>query len=90
MNAQPPAIPAGCEEFAKAAAALAEEHGIRAFEMTMTPAIDRSNLASGGVRGEIKVSYWSTDGRGRPSRNIRVVYDVCVELAVEYTAESTD
>jgi len=45
MNATPPPIPAGCEGFAKAAAALAEAHGIERFEMTMRPKFARDDFA---------------------------------------------
>lgn len=88
MNATPPTIPAGCEDFAQAAASLAEAHGINRFEMTMRPDYREDDIDRNRVSGEIKVSFWRTDGRGRPSRNIRVSYEACVEIAPEYTPES--
>ena len=91
MNAIPPTIPAGCEAFAKAAAALAEAHGIERFDMTMRPKFERDDYDSKrSLNGDIKVAFWQTDGRGRPSRNIRVSYECRVEIATEYTPESVN
>lgn len=89
MKAEPAKLPQGCEAFAKAAAELAEEHSIESFEMTMKPKFARDDFASRQTySGDIKVRFWQTDGRGRPSRNIRVRYEASVEFAVEYTPES--
>jgi hypothetical protein len=91
MNAMPPQLPPGCEAFAKAAAALAEAHGIERFDMIMRPAFERDDYESKrSLNGEIKVSFWQTDGRGRPSRNIRVRYEAAIEIAVEYSEESSN
>lgn len=38
--------------------------------------------------GTVKVIYWATDGRGRPSRNIRIHYLAKMESVVQYTPES--
>jgi len=89
MNPQPAKLPDGCEAFARAAAALAEAHGIEKFEMTMKPKFGRDDFdAKKTFNGDIRVTFWQTDGRGRPSRNIRVRYEASVEVAVEYTPES--
>lgn len=90
MNVEPAKLPDGLEAFAKAAAILAEENGIDAFEMTVKPKFELGNYFLRSLYGEIKVRFWQTDGRGRPSRNIVVNYQSSIELPVEYTPASSN
>lgn len=90
MNATTPTVPPSLEGFAKAAAALAEAQGIKRFEMTVEVDFDDEKKFEPKPDwcGSIKVIYWATDGRGRPSRNIRIHYTAKMEAVVEYTPES--
>ena len=90
MNATPTTIPTALEGFAKAAAALAESHGIKRFEMTVQVAYGTENEFEPKVHhtGEVKVIYNAVDGRGRPANNLAVHYDSHVRIALRSTPES--
>lgn len=92
MNTETPKIPASLEGFAKAAADLAESHGIKKFEMTVGLSFDDQKNVSPQPDwdGSIRVKYWSADGRGRPSPNIRVEYLAKMEMEVLYSPASTN
>lgn len=90
MNATPPIIPPALEGFAKAAAALAESHGIKRFEMTVQVDYGDEDQFEPRVHhtGEVKVIFSAKDGRGRPCSNLAVHYDAKMRVALTSTPES--
>ena len=90
MKATPPTIPPALEGFAKAAAALAQSHGIKRFEMSVHLDYGEENELNPKVSndGEIKVIYNARDGRGRPAVNLAIHYESKVRIALVTTPES--
>lgn len=84
-----PTLPDSCMLFAKAAAALAESHGITSFEMKIKPDFGEDYTSERSIQGDIVVHYWAKDGRGRPSRNIRINVVTNLTATVEWSPEST-
>ena len=91
IDPTPPTIPSALEGFAKAAAALAESHGIKRFEMNVQVGYGDEDQFEPRVHhsGEVKVIFTATDGRGRPCTNLAVHYTAKVRAALISTPESS-
>jgi len=89
MKATPPKLPEGVEAFAQSVAAMAESHGIERFEMTFRPDWGDDFKSRQSITGPLRITYWLKDGRGRPSRNIRISMEARLDLIVEESPESS-
>lgn len=74
-----PTIPASYISFAKAIAALAESHGIKACQLKITP--DWADNAR-HIHGDVQINYSSKDGRGRPCVNLDVYLNTVTTLPI--------
>lgn len=89
MNAfEAPEIPQAHIKFAKAVAAVANEHGMNRFSMTYRPDFISSIKMPSMLRGELKINYSAADGRGRPYHNLKIVLDSSLTIDIVSTPES--
>ena len=77
MKGETPKIPVSLKGFAESVALLAQANGIKGFEMKADVEYEhRNEFEPEPVHsGEVKVVYRAKDGRGRPSRGLKVYYD---------------
>ncbi len=87
---QAPSIPDTHVAFAKAVAALADGCGIKRFQLTYEPVFHGLQEMQNGqhIRGDIRIDYHSTDGRGRPSRNLTFTVEAILVKHIEKNPES--
>ena len=69
---KPPEIPQEHVDFAKAVAELADNFGMDQFEMTYRPVFENRMQYPDLLGANLKITYKSVDGRGRPSRNLNI------------------
>lgn len=85
-----PSIPRGHADFASEVAALADKYGMNSFTMTYRPSFEqRRNIElDHRISGEMKIVYSSSDGRGRPYRNLQIRCEVDFSIQVESNQSS--
>ena len=75
-NIPTPKLPEGYTAFAKSIKDLAVLNNIDNFVLSIKPKYQDGLYTQGfSVHGEVKIHYWQTDGRGRPSENLRLIFD---------------
>lgn len=87
---QAPDIPETHVAFAKAVAALADGCGIERFQLTFRPHWHGLREMERGqhINGDLRIDYHSTDGRGRPCRNLAITLTATLVQHIEKTPES--
>ncbi len=83
-------IPEAYANFAKACAALAESHGIKSFQLKLTPNWRDPMPAGVQIHGDVQINYAAADGRGRPCVNLSVYLTTNTQLGVICNAESSN
>lgn len=78
-----PQVPDSYTLFAQAVADAARKHGIEKFSLEFSP--DFETQISLQIRGAVKVSFSSKDGRGRPERSLRVSMETTVTKVLSNT-----
>lgn len=76
LEITPPSLPSEYETFARAVAELAKQNNIRDFTLLMRV---ESPLGQ-RLFGEVKAVFFSKDGRGRPSENLKILIETTLEL----------
>ncbi len=87
---QNPAIPPCYVNFAKACAALAESHGIKSFQLKITPSWRDPSPENVRVHGDIQINYTAMDGRGRPCANLAVYLTTNTQVDIVSTPSSVN
>lgn len=80
-----PSIPDAHVAFAKAVAS-----GIRRFRLTYEPTFEQGLTMGRGhyLRGELRIDYSSTDGRGRPCQSLAITAEATLVHSIIKEAES--
>ncbi len=84
-----PVLPDKLIEFAKGVAKLAAETGVDRVDLVIRPSWRGICGVRDKLYGEVKIAYWQTDGRGRPSENLRVSVVSTMDHSVIYTPSSS-
>lgn len=89
---KPIEIPPSHVAFANAVADLAEQNGIREFDLTYRPEWERVGGEEWDqrVNGKATIHFSAKDGRGRPCRNLGIQFDATIIHPIETTSPSTD
>lgn len=68
-------IPQSHIDFANEVADLADKNGVEIFVLEYDPTNETNFNWKSRINGTVKVNFSSKDGRGRPSRNLSVVFE---------------
>lgn len=76
-------IPKSHVDFANAVANIADIHGIKDFTIEYNPEFDIGlNGPENFIRGNMKIHYSTTDGRGRPHKQLKISCESFVNVDV--------
>jgi hypothetical protein len=83
-----PVIPPIYVGFAKACAALADSHGVTAFQLKITPNWRDPAPIGVNISGDLIINYSATDGRGRPGASLSVYLTTNTKVNIVSNVES--
>lgn len=91
LNVVAPVIPQSHADFANELAAIADKYRMDRFTMTYRPNFDErfSDKYDSRIHGDMKIHYSSVDGRGRPSKNLKVCCEANFSIQIKSNPESS-